>query len=246
MADRREKKFAVVTGASQGIGAAIAGALLGEEFDVFLVGRSAEKLRQSLQGNDADASRTILVEGDIGEQSDVARIIEQVCAQCPQLHVLVNCAGAYDSGPWEAMSEARFSELFNVNVRGVSALTRGLLPKLIAAQGDIVFMNSSVVESPGRNAGQYAVTKHALRGLANSLRSEVNEDGVRVLSVYPGRTATPMQESIFREAGEAYAGPELLQPSDIAAMVLAAIRLPGTAEVTDLHIRPKVNHQSGS
>ena len=86
--------------------------------------------------------------------------------------------------------------------------------------------------------GAYASTKHALRAIADSLREEVNETGVRVLSVYLGRTASPMQAAIHAAEGKQYRPADLLQPSDVAAMILAALALPRTAEVTELSVRP--------
>jgi len=74
--------------------------------------------------------------------------------------------------------------------------------------------------------------------MADSLRAEVNAKGVRILSVYPGRTASPMQEAVHRSEEKAYSPERLLQPGDVAAMVLAALALPRTAEVTDLMLRP--------
>ena len=90
------------------------------------------------------------------------------------------------------------------------------------------------------NVGQYAATKHALKAVADSLRDEVNSDGVRVLSIFAGRTATPMQETIYRLENKAYDAQLLLQPEDIASVVIHALTLPRTAEATDIHIRPLV------
>jgi NADP-dependent 3-hydroxy acid dehydrogenase YdfG len=90
------------------------------------------------------------------------------------------------------------------------------------------------------NVGQYASTKHALKAVADSLRAEVDAEGVRVLSVYPGRTATPMQASVHEREGMAYIPERLMQPEDVAGVVINALCLPRTAEVTDIHIRPFV------
>jgi NADP-dependent 3-hydroxy acid dehydrogenase YdfG len=99
-------------------------------------------------------------------------------------------------------------------------------------------MNSSVGVQARRGVGQYAATKHALRAVADSLREEINDRGVRVLSVFLGRTASRMQEAIHQKEGRPYRPETLLQPSDVASMVIAALTLPRTAEVTDIHIRP--------
>jgi len=102
----------------------------------------------------------------------------------------------------------------------------------------VVFINSLVVITAGGQVGAYAATKHALTALANSFREEVNAEGLRVLSVYIGSTASPMQAMIHARKDRAYHPEYLLQPSDVAAVVLNALCLPRTAEVTDINIRP--------
>ncbi len=104
--------------------------------------------------------------------------------------------------------------------------------------GEVVFINSSsgIVAKP--MSAQYDSTKHALKAIADSLRGEVNAHHVRVLSVYLGRTASEMLERIHRMEGKPYRPELLLQPEDIASVMLNALSLPRTAEVTDVHIRP--------
>jgi NADP-dependent 3-hydroxy acid dehydrogenase YdfG len=140
------------------------------------------------------------------------------------------------------MERARLTDFdfqYATNVRAPYALTQRLLPSLMAARGQIVFINSSVGLTAKRpDIGQYAATKHALKAIADSLREEVNPKGLRVLTVYLGRTATPMQETISRQEGRAYHPETLLQPEDVASVVLNALMLPPTAEVTDISIRP--------
>jgi NADP-dependent 3-hydroxy acid dehydrogenase YdfG len=110
---------------------------------------------------------------------------------------------------------------------------------LARTRGDIVFINSTAVLLPARpEIAHYAASKHALRAIADGVRAAVNPMGVRVLSIYAGRTATPMQEAVFRHEGRAYDADKLLQPRDVAAMLVSALLLPRTAEVTDITIRP--------
>jgi NADP-dependent 3-hydroxy acid dehydrogenase YdfG len=123
-------------------------------------------------------------------------------------------------------------------VRAPYLLTQSLLPLLRSRRGQIVFINSSAGHVARGNVGQYAATKHALRALADSLREEVNADGIRVLSVYPGRTATPMQAKLHAVEQKEYRPDDLLQPQDVAAVVANALSLPRSAEVTDIHVRP--------
>lgn len=109
-----------------------------------------------------------------------------------------------------------------------------------SGNGQIVFINSSVGLKAGANVSQYSATKYALNAVADSLREEVNICGIRVLSVFPGRTATPMQEFIHKMQSNTYQPERLLQPSDVAKVVINALSLPRSAEVTNISIRPMI------
>jgi NADP-dependent 3-hydroxy acid dehydrogenase YdfG len=113
-----------------------------------------------------------------------------------------------------------------------------MLPLLRKSKGQIVFINSSAGLRSPATTGQFSATQHAFRSIADSLREEVNADGIRVLSVFPGRTATPRIAKLFEKEGRAYQPDLLMQPEDVAEMVTHSLRLPRTAEVTDIRIRP--------
>jgi NADP-dependent 3-hydroxy acid dehydrogenase YdfG len=105
-------------------------------------------------------------------------------------------------------------------------------------RGQIVFINSSAALSIAPGRGYYTATQYALRALADALRQEVNADDVPARNVYPGRTATPRTERLFAKEARPYQPDVLMQPEDIAAIVLSALALDWTAEVTDIAIRP--------
>jgi short-subunit dehydrogenase len=118
-------------------------------------------------------------------------------------------------------------------------LTQLFLPLIRQKKGQIVFINSSVGLTGGRaNISQYVATKQALKAITDSLREEVNSDGVRVINVYPGRTATPMQRAICRAEGQTYRPKIFSQPEDIAKIVFNALFVSKSSEVTDIVIRP--------
>ena len=153
--------------------------------------------------------------------------------------ILVHSIGLFRAGPIASSPVADLDDQYRVNLRVPYLLTQALLPALIGRQGQVVFVNSSAGAHPARgNWGAYAATKHALRALADSLRDEVNRRGVRVLTVFPGRTATAMQEEVHRFEDRPYDPERFLQPEDVAAPIVQALSLPRTAELTDLHIRP--------
>lgn len=224
-------KTAVVAGASGGIGRAVALALGAERMRLVLVGRDGERLGAVL--HEAGPAAQPLAIDLVGPDA-----AEAVAAQAGEAHVLVWSASAYAGGSHAELAPDQAARLFENNVQACYRLVRALLPALIGSRGQVVFINSTQGLNASEGVGVYAGTQHALRAMADSLRHEVNRDGVRVLTIYVGRTATPMQERIFATEGRPYAPEMLVQPEDIAAMVIAALKLPYTAEVTELTIRP--------
>ena len=183
-------------------------------------------------------SRATSFQVDLSGKNDLLSFFKHV-EDGGRLDILVHCAGVIRQNRMEDACIEDLDFQYATNVRAPYVLTKGLLPLLTASQGQIVFTNSSAgLNAKRAEAGQYAATKHALRGIADSLREEVNPKGVRVLSVYLGRTATPMQEALFREEGKDYHPDLLLQPEDVAEVVVQTLMLPFTAEVTDISIRP--------
>jgi NAD(P)-dependent dehydrogenase (short-subunit alcohol dehydrogenase family) len=232
--------LAVVTGAGSGIGRAIALALAGRGAELCLVGRRVEALEAVAEAARARGARVRCYGTDLALDADIECLGRVLGQEVGRLDVLVHSAGVIAPGPMEQVSSADFEAQYRTNLRAPYFLTQAVLPLLREARGQVVFINSSAgVVAKGR-VGPYAATKHALKAVADSLREEVNCLGVRVLTVYAGRTATPMQAAIHELEGEPYAPERLLQPEDVAATVLAALSLPRTAEVTDISIRPMI------
>jgi NAD(P)-dependent dehydrogenase (short-subunit alcohol dehydrogenase family) len=230
---------ALVTGASSGIGRAIALSLGSAGASLALVGRRAQLLARVADSGSAYCERYAV---DLTEDAALAELAARVEADFHRLDILVHCAGAVALGPVETAPVDDFDRQYRVNVRAPYLLTQLLLPLVRAAQGQVVFVNSSAGAGRARGgASQYAATKHALRAVADSLREEVSADGVRVLSVFPGRTATPMQAHVHELEGRPYRPENLMKPEDVAEAVLAALRLSRSAEVTEINLRPALN-----
>jgi NADP-dependent 3-hydroxy acid dehydrogenase YdfG len=227
----------VVTGASAGIGRAIAVALAVAGATVFGVGRREDLLRATAEVIKGPG-RIRPYPADLSDPADISMLAERLCRETSGVDVLVHSAGMYARGPVETSSADDFDRQYATNVRAPYLLTQALLRTLRASRGQIVFINSTIVFAPSANVGQFAVTQHALRAFANTLREEVNADGIRVASIYPGRTATPRQARIHALERKAYVPERLLQPADVAEVVLKILTLPRTAEVTDVRIRP--------
>lgn len=231
---------AVVTGGGSGVGAAIALALAEAGMNLCLVGRRLEPL-EAIAGRARKLGvAATCCQGDLASDQGQREVAARLAGDLASIDVLVHSAGAYVAAAVEAAGGADFDVQFQTNVRAPFVLTQALLPTLKARRGQVVFINSSSGVRAKPNSAQYDATKHALKALADAFREEVNASGIRVLSVYPGRTASPMQAQIHSDEGLDYHPELLLQPEDVAAAVLNALALPRTAEVTDIHIRPMV------
>jgi len=226
---------AVVTGASSGIGRAIALGLAASGFEVHAVGRDRDRLAE-VEG-EADGDRVNVHPVDLLDDAALEALARTVAVD-GRLDVLVHAAGIHRQRPLAESSSEDFDAIVRTNLRVPHELTRLLLPALMATAGEVVLVNSSVGLRSGPGVAAYGASKHGLRALADSLRDEVNGRGVRVLTLYVGRTATPMQAGIVAAEGGAWEPDRLVQPADVAEMVLAAIALPRTAEVTEISIRP--------
>jgi short-subunit dehydrogenase len=232
--------LAVVTGASRGIGRAIARELAAQGAGVWLVARHAAALEETAAEMRRAGGRAWSFPLDVSGDPDPGggRLLDRLRTEGEGLDILVHSAGTHMSGPIADAPLAELDEHYRVNVRGPYALTQLLLPLLRARRGQIVFVNSSVGLHARAQVAGYAASKHALRAIADALRDEVNPDGVRVLSVYPGRTATPAQAAHHADEGTPYRPERLMQPEDVAAVVVHALTVQRTAEVTDISIRP--------
>lgn len=225
---------ALVTGAGGGIGGAIAGALVREGMRVWLCGRRKERLA-AVAAQLTPTGVAGLIAADITAAADRDRIVDIVG---PRLDVLVHAAGQFRPGSLVELDMDAMMTLFAINTIAPAELTRRLLGALRSARGQVVLINSTAALRATGPWSVYAATKLALRMLADGLRDLVNRDGIRVLSVLPGRTASPMQAEVHAWEKRPYTPERLLQPSDLAAMVIAALKLPETAEVTELIVRP--------
>lgn len=231
-------QVAVVTGAGGGVGRAIALALAADGATVCLVGRRVAALQAVAREVESGAPRPLIYVADLARDEDIEGLATRLGEEHGRVDALVHSAGAYARGETGVAPAADFDRQYQVNVRAPYALTGAVLPLLKSHQGQVVFINSSAGLSAGAGVGQYAATKHALQAVADSMRAEVNADGVRVLSVYLGRTATPMQEMIHALEGRQYQPARLIQPEDVAAVVVHTLGLPRTVEVTDITLRP--------
>jgi NAD(P)-dependent dehydrogenase (short-subunit alcohol dehydrogenase family) len=227
---------ALITGASSGIGHAVALALAGRGYRITLLGRDPARLRRV-----RDEARDLGVEAtevalDLTDDGAVASLARGLAGD--RLDALIHSAGVVRLGSVEELPVETLDEHYRVNLRAPYLLSRALLAPLRSSRGRLVFVNSGAGKHAYARWSAYAASKFGLRALADSLRQELAPDGVAVTTVYPGPTATPMQRSVREQQGQPYDPDAFVRPEDVATQVAALLALPAPSVVTELELRP--------
>ncbi|WP_227979158.1 SDR family oxidoreductase [Nocardia spumae] len=218
---------ALITGASRGLGAAIARELAGTH-RLLLGARSAGSLRDiRAELPDARAWPVDLTDYDA---------LAAATAPIERLDVLVHNAGVAELGPIAESSVAQWRTTMEANVIAVAESTRLLLPALRAANGHVVLINSGAGLRANPGWGVYAASKFALRAFGDALRLE--EPELRVTSIHPGRIDTDMQRAIIAQERREYDPGEFLTAATVARTVRNAIETPRDAHPTEIVLRP--------
>ncbi|WP_309050989.1 SDR family oxidoreductase [Streptomyces sp.] len=223
----------VITGAGSGIGAAVARRLHARGDELVLHARDAGRAKELAAA--FPGARTL-----VGDLADPDRLSWAFSHQSLPERVdgLLHIAGVVDLGPVGELTPKTWHHQLNVNLVAPAELTRHLLPQLRLSQGHVVFVNSGAGLNAHAEWGAYAASKHGLKALADALRHEEHGNGVRVTSVYPGRTASPMQAKVHQQEGKEYDPSRWIDPESVATAILTALDLPRDAEINDLTVRP--------
>jgi short-subunit dehydrogenase len=233
-----KEKTALITGASSGVGRALALELAALGALVLLVARTPQKLESVAEEIRSNGGEVRTFPADLTNDASLNRLGVESAKHFSRLDFLIHSAGIFRLGAVATAPLNDFDELYRCNVRAPFALTQLMLPQLSAARGSVVFINSTAGVSTHANVSQYAASKHALKAVADTLRLENSVQGLRVLSVMLGRTATPMQEEVCRLEGSVYDPSKFLQPQDVARAIANALALPSNTEQTEHYLRP--------
>ena len=225
----------VVTGASQGIGKAIAEAFAERDgARVALVARTEERLNAVAEECRARGGRPLVVPTDVTDEDAVATMARTVREEWGVPDVLVNNAGAFTYAPLDELTLDGFRDQVDVNLTSAFAVTQAFLEDMRArGTGHLFFMGSvaSIMAYPG-NAG-YCAAKHGVRGLARVVREETKGEGVRVTTVLPGATKTPTWDGVDLPEER------FMPPEDIAQAVVDAYHLTDRTVLEELVLRPQ-------
>jgi NADP-dependent 3-hydroxy acid dehydrogenase YdfG len=232
-------RVAVVTGASSGIGEATARLLAKEGCNVVLAARREDRLI-ALAAEFGEG--TLVAPTDVSDPAACAALVARTLERFGSLDILINNAGLGLYGSIAEGDPEDWRKMFDVNVLGVLYTTRAAVRQMLRqGAGDVLFVSSLAGRRVPRADGTvYAATKHAVNAIAEGLRMDVHEKGIRVLNVEPGLVRTEFPESSHPSAQEYYAEKEYtpLEAEDVARAVVYALLQPPRVSVNEILVRP--------
>jgi NAD(P)-dependent dehydrogenase (short-subunit alcohol dehydrogenase family) len=226
---RTQRKTAIVTGASQGIGAGIVKAFVERGFNVVA---SSRRVTQSAEVTASD--QVALVDGDIGNPATAARIVETAQARFHSIDVLVNNAGIFFTKPFTDYTAEDFRSLVSTNLEGFLYVTQLAIKQMLAQKtgGSIVTITAALARNPVRGvpAAVPMITKGGLETITQHLAMEYARDGIRVNAVAPGVVETPLHRNTPRDLMQSLS--PMGRPSTVQEIADAVMYLTDAATVT--------------
>ena len=229
-------RVALVTGATEGIGRAVAFTLGRAGWSVGVCARTAERLERLLLELRGAGIHADGLPADVGSEAQVTALIAHVSKALGPIDTLVNNAGVLIAKTINELSIEDWDATMRTNVRSLFLVTREVLPGMRAAgRGDIVNVASLAGKNGFVGGTAYVASKHAVLGFSKALMLEERKNNIRVIAVCPGSVATAMLENqpLLPSKPE-----KILRAEDVADTILATLRLPGRALVSELDIRP--------
>jgi len=223
-----------VTGASRGIGLAIAQALARAGAEVVLVSRNRKALESARKTLRAGAETSVVV-ADVGEPADVDRLFAQVKKRHGRLDILVNCAGVFTYKPFTETTLEDWRRNIETNLSSIFLMSKAALPLLAGSKrAHLVNILSTSSRNAFENCSAYTAAKFGALGLTRVLRKELQPKGIRVTAILPGLTNTAM----LKEFGFEIPRDNVMQPEDVAAAVISALQQPARTAVHEVLLMP--------
>jgi NAD(P)-dependent dehydrogenase (short-subunit alcohol dehydrogenase family) len=229
------ERAAIVTGASSGIGLAIARALGEEGYGLTVAARRPEKLEAAADGLREAGYEVESVAAMLSEEDEIKRVVQAHRDRFGRLDVLVNNAGVGIGAPVAETATKRMDMQLNVNLRAIILFYRECADMLRAAGAEhknaLVVNTASIAGKQGQAwLAIYSATKHGVVGYSASMNKELGEEGIKSVAICPGFVDTPMTDFVK----ESVSPEEMIQPEDIAEMVRALLKLSPAAVVPEL------------
>ena len=195
---RLKDKTAIITGGGTGIGLATARAFCKEGAKVILFGRRKEKLEKAVEKLGGSA---IIVQGDMTNNNDLDKLINETLHNFKKIDILVNNAGLFNGSPLHEISDSQWDEIMDINIRSVFQLTRRVLPVMLSQKyGSIIHISSILGLIAVPQVAAYNVSKGALNQFSRSIAVEYGSSGIRSNSICPGLIATDMTADLMKDA----------------------------------------------
>ena len=234
MEKRLTGKVAIVTGAGRGIGRAISVALAKEAATIVLTARAIDKLKEAAQLVTAAGGKAHIIPAELTDEQSIKNLVRAAGERFSRLDILVNNAGITHSAKLEETATEDWDRCHNVNARAPFILCREALPLLKKAQAAYIINIASVVGVKGYPLqSAYTASKHALRGMTISLSEELKSSNIRVHLLCPGGVDTDLVQKVRPDIKRK----DLMQPEEIAELVLYLVTHKGNAVIDELHIR---------
>lgn len=227
-------KCALVTGASRGIGRAIAIKLAGElNLDLMLAGRDVVELEKTRLEVEALGVKAHVFALDLALENAAEKIISETIKIFGRLDIIINNAGIAISGPVEKTTIDEWNNMMNINARTPFFICKEAIPYLRKSDHATIINISSAVGRKGyKNQGAYCASKHALMGMTKVLAQEVQKDNIRVHVIAPGGVATEMITKMRPDINQ----DELIQPEEIANIAIFLIKNRGNAMIDEINV----------
>lgn len=223
----------IITGASSGIGEAIALEMAKNKHHFYLTARNEKRLKEVAQKVEELGGQAYLGTGDVGNEDDVERVFADSQEKMGGVDVIVANAGVGYFGPLETLTIKQFDDQFNTNVRGVFLWLRKVIPKMKEQnKGQIIVTSSNLGLKTGARATIYAATKHAVQAMVGGLREELRGTMVKAATINPGSVSTPWFDGkdVDRE--------KMLTAYDVARAVRFIIYQSETSDIDHIHLLP--------
>ena len=236
-------RVAIITGASGGIGAAVAETLAQAGAKVVLAARRLERIQAIAEALENSGCEALAVRTDVTNLEDMRALAEAAKSRFDGIDILVSNAGVMPVAPFTEGQVDEWKLMVDVNVNGVLHGIAAVLPTMIEQRsGHLVNIGSVASRRPFPGGSVYSATKFAVRGLSWGLHLELGAKyGIRVTDIQPGLVATELFDTVpeFREGLEnAWEGKRMLQPQDVADSVLFALSAPEHVSVSEVLVRP--------
>jgi len=240
-------RVALVTGASSGIGAAIALKFAEAGACVALTARRADRLTELAKRIEAAGSKALVLAGDVCDEAFATSTVAQTVAQLGRLDILVNAAGVIQAGGVEACDTNEYRQVVDLNLLATLYTCKAAIaPMKAQGSGDIINISSLAATKSGPAFSAYAASKHALNSMTDGLRQEVGAHGIRVSIVMPGATQTEVFNNIsnaqVRENIKSHITKQgAMAPDDVADAVLLMVSMPRRTNISVIAIRPTID-----